>query len=764
MVVRTDKSMTVRSDKPGVVRTGKSRRPPPSLLSELAALYGIERSYRDVFKRRRTASEESLLATLRALGAAVKEPADVGAALRERRRQLMDRLMEPVTVAWEGKLSSVAIRLKSKQARGGARLRLTLESGEERRWNVRLGELVPRNAIVLGRRRYEEKMIPLKQRLPLGYHQLAMECGSARFETLVIAAPRRAYEEAGKLWGAFLPLHALHTHESWGAGDFTDLRRLREWIGGMGGDFVGTLPFLAAFLKEPKESNLPFEPSPYMPASRLFWNELYIDPRQAPEFEGCKAAQRVAESAAFGRQIGKAREAGLVDYGAEMERKRRVLEAMAAGLKKNAPERWQAFEKYRAEHPRLSDYARFRAVGERQQKGWLAWPRRMRNGTIGVGDYDPEAARYHEYVQWLAEEQLAGAGVGKSIGEAGITGGEGSNGGDGSGAGNKAKVAGLYLDFPLGVHPESYDVWRERGSFALEASAGAPPDTFFTGGQNWTFPPMAPEAMREDGYGYLRECLRHQMRHARMLRIDHVMGLHRLYWIPKEMDATEGVYVKYRPEEMYAIVNLESQRARATVVGENLGTVPAEVTREMKKRGILGMYVLQYEILASGSKGFSGPGPEAKTVASLNTHDMSPYHGFFRDLDLEDFLDLGLFSAKETARGIETRRKAWQALASFVGVRAGAGPPGAKPTEETLRRVLEKALEWLGGSRARACVVNLEDLWLETRPQNIPGTGPGTGLERANWRRKARYSLEEMERMKEALRALRKLNRARAGH
>ena len=209
---------------------------------------------------------------------------------------------------------------------------------------------------------------------------------------------------------------------------------------------------------------------------------------------------------------------------------------------------------------------------EKQRASWTKWPERLREGTLLGGDYEPEAEHYHLYDQWLAREQFQNLS-----------------------AGARQRGLSLYLDFPLGVHGGGYDVWRGQAIFVREASSGAPPDELFGGGQDWHFPPLHPERLREQGYRYFIACLRHHLRHAGILRLDHVMGLHHLYWIPAGLPAAEGVYVRYRSEEFYAVLTLESRRSQSLIVGEDLGTVPGYVRRAMARHRIQRMYILPFE-------------------------------------------------------------------------------------------------------------------------------------------------------------------------
>jgi 4-alpha-glucanotransferase len=671
-------------------------------LKTLARLYGVQTSYRDAMGNHVEARPESLLAVLQALGAPLEGPEDVPEALASRREELAERAIEPVIVAWDGRAPAIELRMGES---GSAACHLDLEGGERRGWVV---ELAPGRPLTLP-----------ESPLPPGYHMLTVEAGGRTAESMVISAPTRAYTGDGRpLWGVFLPLYALYTQRSWGAGDLSDLETLAEWTSGLGGGVVATLPLLAAFLDEP------YEASPYAPASRLFWNEMYLDPRSLPEMEESNAARRLLESADFHREIEALRAMPRVDYPRLLALKRRVLEELAYRFFQKTGGKDDEFESFLSDKPHLSDYAAFRAVGDRRGEPWQSWPERLREGTLAHADYDEEDYRYHLWVQWAAERQMSALAA-----EA------------------RKRGPGLYLDLPLGVHGSSFDVWRERDLFALGASAGAPPDAFFTQGQNWGFPPLKPDALRETGYAHLIECLRHHLEHAGVLRIDHVMQLQRLFWIPDGMEASAGVYVSYPMEELFAVLALESHLHRSIVVGENLGTVAPEIGEAMERHEIQGMYVVQYE-LQPGSQGLRPP--PAKSVASLNTHDMPTFQSFWLGKDVDDLEALGFFTP-EQAREEKERRKALRAQLE-----------AELPPEERRRSdgaVLRRLQEHLAASPARMVLVNLEDLWQETEPQNVPGTH----TERPNWQRKARYSFEEFSRRPEVLELLKKVDELRRG-
>ena len=673
-----------------------------SQLEMLAELYGIQATYLDMAGQPRTSPPESLLRVLQTLGAPVARMADVDEAVRKREAAAWQRGVEPVSIAWDDEAGKIALRLR----RGDAERKLTgtllLETGEVRSlgWDLRdLPKFSASEDMV-----YVEKQLPLPAGLPWGCHRLLLELPSRTVTSMVISASRRAYSVEGeKTWGAFLPLYALHTERSWGAGDFQDLGRFIQQVREAGGGVVATLPLLAAFLDEP------YEASPYSPASRLFWNEFYLAIDSLPEFQASQAARSLVASSDFVREIGELRALPLVDYRRQMKLKRRVLSEMVRTFFDAPNERRAAFEHYVAKNPQAEDYARFRAVGDRLRTSWMQWPTPLREGAIGSGDYVEDDFRYHLFVQWLAEEQMSA--LAKQSREAG---------------------PGLYLDLPLGVNGASYDVWRERDAFALDASGGCPPDPVFTRGQYWGFPPLHPERIREQGYRYVRAFLSHQAKHAGIVRIDHMPVFHRLYWVPHGMEAKDGVYVRYHSEELYALFNIESHRHKTRLVGEDLGTVPPEVPESMARHNVGRMYVIQYGLTAD-PKAASPPVPEG-AVASVNTHDMPPFEAYRRGEDLRLRQELGLLGDADPEREAEQRQAMIDALARFL---AAAGYPVSEPNPNAL---LQSCLAFLANSPASVTLLNLEDLWRETEPQNTPSTGP----ERPNWRMRAKYSLEQM--------------------
>jgi 4-alpha-glucanotransferase len=683
--------------------------PIPWELQQLADWYGAEQWYYDDRGQRTEATEEALLTILGILGAPLKRVEEADDALRHRQQEMWQRVLEPVFIAWDGWPGDITLKLPNHNAGAGKlECRLAIENGRTHEWSVALDTLPVREAAEVEGVAYTVRALSLVGPLPLGYHQFSVRRGSAMWETVIIAAPVQSYSPEsgiGRTWGVFLPAYAIRSARNWGAGDLTDLENLIRWVQGMGGGLVGTLPLNAAFLDER------CEPSPYSPASRLFWNEFYVDPTRAAEFTRCREAKAFIASSEFRQLCEAAKEEPLIDYQPLAKAKRHVLELLAQNLPARSARR-TAFDTYVKTHPRAEDYARFRAAGERAGVAWCNWPERMREGDIRPGDYDEAARHYHLYVQFVASEQLATlATTARKTGP------------------------GLYLDLPLGVNADGYDVWRERRVFALGVSGGAPPDSFFSKGQDWGFPALHPERLRDQGYRYLRDCLHHHMGLAGMLRIDHMMGLHRLYWVPRELGPRNGVYVRYPAEELYAVYSLESVRHKTLLVGEDLGTVPPQVRPAMERHQIRRLYVGQYEARPDPSQPFV-PAP-AGAVASMNTHDMPTFTAFWRELDVADRLEMGLFD--EAGAEAERVRRAAIREAIIASLReAGFLSEEEEPDEAS---VLRGCMQWIASGDSAFVLVSLEDIWQEAEPQNVPGTWK----EKPNWRRRAAHALEELD-------------------
>jgi 4-alpha-glucanotransferase len=557
------------------------------------------------------------------------------------------------------------------------------------------GELLPVRFRALPARTGTRLVIT--EALPHGIHTLRLEIGDRPYETCLISAPERAVNLAeSRAWGAFMPLHAFGNSCD-GPGTYTELADAARRLATFGASYIGTLPLLASFL------DAPFQPSPYAPASRLFWNDLFL--AVGPDIPAAHEAERTR----------------LLDYAAAASAQRPHLQSaadafFAAGGKADAH-----FRRFLEAQPRAQDYALFRAACDHFRTGFDAWPAAARNGQLNAVDVAPADIQRHLFAAWRADAALA------DLARM-------------SAAGNAAK---LYIDLPLGVDNNGYDIWRERALFAEGMAAGAPPDALFRGGQNWGFRPLIPGALRNSRYAYLIEVLQHHMRHAGALRIDHVMSLVRLYWVPSGYPATEGVYVRYPRDELLALLTLLSERHGTVLIGEDLGTVPGEVRASMDRHGLLRMQVLQFEL-----GGATLPRSPRAVAVSFGTHDTPTLAGFWRALDIDDQQQLGLLGESGAAAARAARARLRRRVCRALGLDAHAAAEVA---------VLRGLMHHLASGRARLVLLALEDLWLEPLQQNVPGTCD----ERPNWRRRARFGFDAALERPEVIALLREMDRLR---
>jgi 4-alpha-glucanotransferase len=499
----------------------------------------------------------------------------------------------------------------------------------------------------------------LPRHLPLGYHELqGQETGEL---TRVIVAPGQCYlPEALKTWGWAVQLYAVRSRKSWGMGDLGDLATLARWSAQLG---AGTL------LVNPLHAPLPTpaqQPSPYYPSSRLYRNPLYLRVEQVP---GAARLERELESLVHaGRELN---EAPRIDRDAIFRLKMRALAKLFARFEGD-----DAFERYRArESPLLGLYATFSVIVERHGANWRKWPNELRSPHhAAVARFRRTHERrvcFHEWLQWLVDEQLRGAG----------------------------RTIPLLGDLAVGVDAGGADAWLWQDVFTERMGIGAPPDHFNTLGQDWGLLPFDPNGLRGAGYEPFIRVVRAAMRHMGGIRLDHVMGLFRLFWVPAGKKPKEGVYVRYPALDLLGIVALESVRAEAYVVGEDLGTVEPEVRAELAFRRLLSYRVLWFE---------KGP-PETypkNALATATTHDLPTIAGLWSGSDLEVQRRLRLAPNEAGTRRL--RRSLAKLTLSSLGA----------PADDVIRKT------YTALARAPCLLVTptLDDaLAAEDRP-NMPGT------------------------------------------
>ncbi|MGH9047044.1 MAG: 4-alpha-glucanotransferase, partial [Acidimicrobiales bacterium] len=483
----------------------------------------------------------------------------------------------------EGEQPEISLRLGSADL-ATYRLSLRMEDGREGRG--RLAELATGATDASGGL---STRLPIPgEELPFGYHAVTLEGPDGAASALLIAAPRCPEPTRG--WGVFMPLYAIRGESDWGVGSYRDLAELGRWTRSVGGSIVGTLPLYPAFLDQP------CDPSPYLPVTRLGYNELYVDPDSVPELASAPAAREVLAAGGFSAAIADARRSPTVRYEQLQRLHRSVLEPLADELCSSGRGQ-SALHGFGAEHPEMFAYARFRSNGERHGRDWRRWTAVATDECAGL-TLDDRATRYHLCAQWLAHRQL----------------------------GEAAQAAPIYGDLPVGVHPQGFDPYWEPDAFAARASGGAPPDAFYDAGQDWALPPLHPDGIREQRYRHVIDYLRVAFSSVVALRVDHVMGLHRLYWIPPGFDARHGAYVSYASEELHALVALEAHRVGAVVVGEDLGTVDDSVRDTMRRERMLKMWVFEFKT----SVGDPLPEPPRDCISSIGSHDVPRFAAFWR--------------------------------------------------------------------------------------------------------------------------------------
>ena len=714
-------------------------------LTELAGRYGVQPSFLGTDGREHRAEDAVILAVLAALGAPVTplaSGADVADALAERRRAEGRDPLAPVVVHRVGRAATAEVTLPAGVHPRDVWCTVALEDGEVRRRRL-IDTVTGMRAVgaadAVGAvdgtpgHRYRFGLDHSgTEPIEPGYHRLIVEWPGARASALLIAAP--LCPPASRGWGLFLPLHAVRTEQDWGVGSYADMADLGEWVAELGASMLGALPLYPAFLDPPAD------PSPYLPVSRLAYNEVFVDPTVLPELAAAPEARRLLGADEFRRRLTSAHQATLVDYEAVSLLRRQVLAPMAEALLAGPSARRDAFCAWVDGHPELLAYARFRAAGDRLGHPPGSAGRVEAHVHTEDPDYEPTLG-YHLYAQWVAAQQLTSA----------------------------ASAVPLYADLPIGVHPDGFDPVWAPDAFVPGVHGGAPPDLFFSGGQDWAFPPLHPERMRDDGYHYFIGVLRRACRHAAYLRIDHIMGLQRLYWIPEGFDARHGAYVSYRADELHAVVALEAHRAGAVVVGEDLGTVPDGVRRRMADDRMLRSWVLQFESTVAD------PLPPAPTgvLASWGTHDLPRFLTYFAGADIDEREREGQLSTADAAAE-RTGRAHWRAaLLRALGIADSGvadgrvddggiadGGGAAEPAErDEPALALRGCLLHLASGAADLVLIDLEDLWGERGAQNRPGTGAGG----ANWRRRGARTVSEARRDTGTTGFLRALNRIRDG-
>ncbi|HET7661634.1 MAG TPA: 4-alpha-glucanotransferase, partial [Oryzihumus sp.] len=663
----------------------------------LARAHGVATEYWDWQGNHVVVSESTIVAVLAALGVDASSGDRARAALEAVELRSWRQVLPPVVVCRLGWTPWVPVHLDD-----GASVQVwvTLEGGGRREVRQVDRWVEPRQ---VDGRAVGEATFELPGDLPLGWHTLHARLGSGTVTTPVVVTPARltlppALAEDHRAWGLMTQLYSVRSRRSWGVGDLADLGDLAAWAAAdLGADFVLVNPLHAA------EPVPPMEPSPYLPTTRRFVNPIYIRVEDIPEVAYMSAAERQFLEW-HGDDARALNESDVIDRDAAWEHKLAALRHVFH--QPRSARREQAFAAFcEREGQGLVDFATWCALADTLGLPWTRWPEELqdpRGEAVARMHHDiAEDVQFHCWLQWVVDEQLDQ--VQHDAREAGM-------------------ALGVVHDLAVGVHPEGADAWGLADALARDVTVGAPPDQYNQMGQDWSQPPWRPDRLEALGYAPYRDMLRTVLRHAGGIRVDHVIGLFRLWWVPAGKAPGEGTYVRYDHEALVGILALEAHRAGALVVGEDLGVVEPWARDYLKERGILGTSILWFEKDEGGA-----PLPAERyrelCLATVTTHDLPPTAGYLAGEHIDLRESLGLLTRpleEERAADEAARAEVLEVLRERGLLREGGSP----------HEVIEALHRFLSWTPARLLGVAVPDMTGDRRAMNQPGTDE----EYPNWR------------------------------
>jgi 4-alpha-glucanotransferase len=725
------------------------------LIGELSGLCGIIPEYWDIFGDKHVASPETKKAVLRAMGINADSEEEVLREIRERQARPWKSLIEPAHVVsvneqplriplyiriQEGRESDLIISWSIRNENGSAgparRFRLPEKGGgiaiSEVRW--------------IDGDRYIKVFLTDKEVRRIGYYSLSVECRHpdmispeqvqvTRKKARVIITPDECYMpeylQSGRTWGLAVNLYSVRSKRNWGIGDFTDLRDIVRWGAGLKCDCIGINPLHAI----PNER--PYGISPYSPLSRLYRNFAYLDLEKVPEITKSKEIKKYAESRKFRKELNDAKRSEFIDYdrvaALKLDLLRQAFDSFHKRDYARNTARGKDFRKFVAEEgPTLDSFALFMSLREHMKKTesahtWQKWPEAYRSKTgRAVRAFRKSHSKeilFHQYLQWLTDCQLREIAT------------------ESEGLGMRA---GLYQDLAVGSVGGGSDAWNYQEIVASDACLGAPPDDFNVNGQKWGFPPFVPERLKESGYDLFIETMRKNMKYAGALRIDHALGLFRLFWIPGEMHARDGAYVSCFAEDLIRIIALESVLHKTVIIAEDLGTITENARETLQKFRMLS-YRLFYFERNYPDPSFLAPEkyPEL-ALCAVTTHDLPTLYGYWAGRDIEVKKQLNIFSGDSQWQQQVCDRERDKRL--IISALNGNGVlPAACPFDPNLLPGMTPELclsvyRYLTLTPCRMLLVSLDDIIGTHNQQNLPGTVD----EHPNWKQKTPVSLEEI--------------------
>jgi 4-alpha-glucanotransferase len=708
-------------------------------LKQLASLAGLQDSYVHANGHLEHIAPAVQAAILAAMGFVLTDEQQIAAQSQQLRHAPWLETLAPVTVAEQHQPFQVRLQLAADTANSHWQWQLQLEDGQQLQGNLLLQAKDIVEQTELDGRSILAFNLPFQLDLPLGYHQLTLSDGQQCLSQQLIVTPARCFQLHDsailhKTMGPAVQLYAVRSVRNWGMGDFADLKAMVAPLAAAGNDFIGLNPLHALY------PMLPQDCSPYSPSSRLWLNTLYVALDETPDYQSCTAAQQLVASADFQQQLAACRAKANVDYPAVADLKQQVAALLFQHFQQHElaqqSERAKAFQVFVAESGiSLYQWAVFSVLQghlfwqDRQTAAWQQFPPELQDPhSAAVAAFAEQHASEIEqqiYLQWLAQLQLAE--VKAECRKQGM-------------------AIGLYCDVAVGTSRSSAESWGAPDDFLLDLSVGAPPDIMAPKGQNWGLLAYNPVTLRQKAYQPFIELIRANMRYAGALRLDHVMALLRLWCCPLGADATAGCYLRMPARELFAILALESQRNHCVVIGEDLGTVPAEISELMQHYQVLSYRVFMLEQKA-GSYQHRDLTYPPQALATVTTHDMPTLVGFWQELDLALRHQLDLFPSPAVADSLhQLRKNEKQILQQQLGI--------AQPDAATLVRACHL---YTAATPARLFAYQLEDLVLLETPVNIPGTS----TEYANWQRKLPQNIETILSDNKVLQLMQDIKQAR---
>jgi len=728
------------------------------LIQELSGLCGILPEYWDITGTKHIASLETKKAILRAMNMQIDTPDDVARQINELRWKRWKSFVDPVHVLSVNVypiIVPVYIPVKEGEEKNlTVSLLIKEENGNEDKFHYSGDALHVSEQQLIDGMRFIKVNLSCDAKMETGYHALTVMCrhpetifpgGSDVIQKTarLIITPDACYMPPGlqkcRAWGLSVNLYSIRSEKNWGAGDFSDLQRIVEWIAGLKGSFIGINPLHAI------PNSQPFGVSPYSPISRLYRNFIYLDMEKIPEVAASDELKKIISSKKYRQEIENLNKEALIAYERIASIKetilRKAFDIFHAKHYSRSTNRGKAFRKYLLEEgDALARFAAYMALydhfsGKGRRRGdhqpcysWQEWPDHYRNpSSQAVEAFRNEhkiEILFYQYIQWVTDGQL------REIAED---------------AGEKGMEIGLYHDLAVGSAGSGSDAWSYQNVIAGGTNVGAPPDDFSPDGQTWGFPPMLPEQLRETGYELFIKTMRRNMKYGGAVRIDHALGLFRLFWVPEGLTPKDGAYVSYPAEDFLRIIALESIRNQTVVIAEDLGTIGENMREALQKFQMLSYRLFYFERNYPDPSFLAPDKYPAMALCAVTTHDLPTLTGYWSGRDIELRKQAGKYRDEAQWQEQIFARERDKELILRALKSHGILPP-EHPSDPVMIPQMTPELclaiyHYLTRTPCKLLLVSLDDIIGTMDQQNMPGTVDA----HPNWMQKTPLTLEEMK-------------------